>query len=88
MFAARQNIPCVKKVDFVAFIATVVNCTAQVSKKSKKLDVVVVAAEKFLGLKDFTLQEVLAREDPTSQIPLEGSDPLYIYIYMYIFFFF
>ena len=26
----------VKKVDFVPFIATVLNCTAQVSKKSKK----------------------------------------------------
>ena len=52
----------------------VINCTAQVSKKSKKLDIIVAVAEKFLGLKNFTskdLQVVLAPEDPPSQVPLE-----------------
>ena len=94
MFAARQKIThesqivftiCVKKVDFVAFIATVINCTAQVSKKSKKLDIIVAAAEKSLGFKDLTskdLQGLLAPEDPTSQVPLEvppRSDLFYLF---------
>lgn len=40
------------KVDFVAFIATVINCTAQMSMKSNNLDIIISAAEKFLGLQD------------------------------------
>lgn len=55
-----------KKVDFVSFIATVINCTVQVSKKSQKLDIV-AAAETFLGLNDFT------SENPPFQVPI---DPL------------
>jgi hypothetical protein len=51
-----KDILCDKKVDFVAFIATVINCTAQVSKRSKKLDIIV--AEKLLGLKDFTSEDL------------------------------
>ena len=46
----------VKKVDFVAFITTVINCTAQVSKNSKKQDTIISAAEKFLGLQDFNAE--------------------------------
>jgi hypothetical protein len=38
----------VKKVDFVAFIAMVINCTAQVSKNLENIS----AAEKSLGLLD------------------------------------
>jgi hypothetical protein len=45
----------VKKVDFVAFIATVINCTAQVSERSKLLEMI-SAAETFLGLQDFTAE--------------------------------
>lgn len=44
----------VKKVDFVAFIATVINCTAQVATKSKKLDIIVAAVGKYLRLQEFT----------------------------------
>lgn len=32
---------CVKKVDFVAFIAHVINCTAQTNKNEKKLAIIV-----------------------------------------------
>ena len=42
----------VKKVNSVAFIAIVNNCAAQVSKKSKKLDII-SAAENVLELQDF-----------------------------------
>ena len=41
----------VKKVDFVTFIATVINYTAHVSKKSKKLDLIIYAQEKFWASK-------------------------------------
>lgn len=40
----------VKKVDFVAFIAMVVNCTAKVERKSRKIDIIVYAAERTEGL--------------------------------------
>lgn len=67
----------VKKVDFVAFIATVINCTAQVSKKSKKMDIIISAANMFLGLQDFTaeaLQGLLSLGNvPPSQ---EASEPV------------
>jgi hypothetical protein len=62
-----KDTQCIKNMDFVAFIATVINCTAQVSKKSKKLDVIVAATERFLALMDFTS----APEDQPSQVPLE-----------------
>ena len=40
--------------NFVDCIAMVINYTAQVSKKSQKLEIIVAAAVKFLGLKEFT----------------------------------
>ena len=48
----------VKKVDFVLFISMVVNCTAQLENNSKKIGVIVNAAERFLGLHDFTAKAV------------------------------
>ncbi|KAK6328805.1 hypothetical protein J4Q44_G00007830 [Coregonus suidteri] len=79
---------CVKKVDFVVIFATVINCTAQFSKKSKKLDIIVAAAEKFLGLKDFTsedLQGVLSPEDPPSQVQI-CKKFFYLFVYWYFIF--
>lgn len=35
-------------------MAMVVNCTAAIERKSQRIDVVVAAAEKYLGLRDFT----------------------------------
>lgn len=68
----------VKKVDFVAFIASVINCTAQLSKKPKQLDIIIAAAERFLGLQDIpaeALQGLLSPENvPPSQDP---SEPVY-----------
>lgn len=40
----------VKKVDFVVFIAQVINCTSQTNKKSNKLYIIVNAAKMFLDL--------------------------------------
>lgn len=51
------NTLIVKKVDFVVFIAQVINYTAQTNKKSKKLDRFIVASERFLSLQE--LIEVL-----------------------------
>lgn len=41
-----------KKVDFIVFIAMVVNGTVHIEKKSRKVDIIVSAVELFLGLKD------------------------------------
>ena len=72
--ASQLAVLFVKKVDTIAFIATVINYTAQVSKKLKKLDIIVAAAYKYLGLQEFTaedLQRVLAMEDvPPYQAPV------------------
>ena len=48
----------VKKVDFVAFIAMVINGTAKVGIRSRNVDIIVDAAERFLGLKDFLVEEL------------------------------
>lgn len=39
-----------KEVYFVAFIATAINCTAQVKRKSQKLDIIVAVAGTYLGI--------------------------------------
>lgn len=44
------DILLVERVDFVAFIAMVMNFTAQTTKKSEKIGIIVSAAERFLGL--------------------------------------
>jgi hypothetical protein len=46
---------CFSKVGFIAFIAMVINCTALMQRKSHKIDVVVAAAEKYFGVRDFNL---------------------------------
>ena len=45
---------CFSKVGFSAFIAMVVNCTAEMDQKSQKIVVVVAAANKYLRLRGFT----------------------------------
>lgn len=62
-----------KKVDVDAFIVQVINCTAQTNKKSKKLDIIVSAAERYLGLQELTaeaLQGILS-EDVSPCLPPE-----------------
>jgi hypothetical protein len=50
---ARSEL-CFSKVGFLAFIAMVINCTAEMECKSQEIDFVVAAAEKYLGLGDLT----------------------------------
>lgn len=48
----------------------VINCTALMERKSQKIYVVVAAAEKYFGVRDFSaeeLQEVLREGVPSSQ---------------------
>ena len=40
------------KVEFLALIALVINCTAEMERKSQKIPVVVAAAEKYVGVQD------------------------------------
>lgn len=63
----------------MAHIATVINCTVRVARKSKKLGIIVAAAGNYLGFQEFTAEELqgfLATEDvPPSQAsePVKGS---------------
>ena len=60
----------VSKIGFLAFIAMVINCTAGMDQKSQKIEVVVAAAEKYLGVRDLTaeeLQDVLSGDVPSFQ---------------------
>lgn len=47
----------VKKVDILSFIAMALNCTAGVAKISRKININLSAAERFLGMKDETGEE-------------------------------
>lgn len=56
----------------MAFLAHVINCPAQMNKKSKELAIIVSAAERLLGLQDFTaetLQGILSKDALPSQAP-------------------
>jgi hypothetical protein len=58
-------------VDFVAFIAMVINGTAKVERRSRKIDIMVNAAERLQGLKDFSAEElhgILSQAVPPSQV--------------------
>lgn len=64
----------VKKLDFLVVMAMVVNGTAKMEKRSRRMDVIVDATEHFRGLKDFSakdLHEVLARAVP----PIQALEP-------------
>lgn len=40
------------KIGFLAFIAMVINCTAGMDQKSRKIEVAVASAELYLGVRD------------------------------------
>lgn len=50
------NNMCFSKVGFLAFIATIVNCTAEMDWNSQKIKI--EAAEKYLGLRRFTFSHI------------------------------
>lgn len=55
---------------YLVFIEMVVNCAAQVGCRSKKIDIVNEAAERFLEIQDLyaeDLQKMLAEEELRSQ---------------------
>ena len=50
---------CFSKISFLAFIAMVIKCTAGMERKSQRIEVVVAAAEvQYLGVQDFTSEEL------------------------------
>ena len=61
-----------QKVDILSFIAKVINCTAGVAKNSRKINISLSAAERFLGMKDETGEELHGilngAEVPSSQV--------------------
>ena len=63
----------------MAFIAMVINGTAMVERKSRKIDIIVDAAERFLGLKHFSAEDgVLSQAVPPSQAlePVKGDSEI------------
>jgi hypothetical protein len=59
------------QIGFLAFIAMVINFTAGTERKSQKMEVVVAAAERYLGVRDLTseeLQGVLSGGVPSFQV--------------------
>lgn len=50
----KEDTMVVSKVNFLLFIAEVINCTAQTEKKTTKIQIIVRAAERFLGVKDIS----------------------------------
>ena len=64
----------VKKVDFVAFIAMVINGTAMVERRSRKIEIIVDAAERFLGLKHFSVKESHGTLNSTHKTPVSTSE--------------
>lgn len=58
------------KVNFLLFLAEVINCTAQTEKMTIKIQIIVRAAERFLGVKDISwvmIRDGLVTETQTSQ---------------------
>ena len=47
-----------RKIGFLAFIAMVIHCTAGMECKLQKIEVVVAAAERYLGVRDLTSEEL------------------------------
>lgn len=62
------------KVGFLAFISIVINCMPQMERKSQKIDLEVVAVEMFLGVRDFSTEEL--EGDLREGVPSSQSDSL------------
>lgn len=54
----REDVLGVSKKNFVLFMAEVINCTAQTEKRTEKIQIIVKAAERFLGVKGLTWEKV------------------------------
>lgn len=63
-----------KKVDFGAFIAMVRNRTAGVDKNSRKINVIVSAAERFLRMKDVMGEELHGGLTAAASSQVTGSE--------------
>ena len=66
----------VGKNEFVLFMVEVINCSAQASRKTEKIKIIVRAAEKYLGLEGISweaVEDMLAREASNSQTWVGGS---------------
>ncbi len=72
----KEDTLIVSKNDFVLFMVDVINCSAQATRKTEKIKIIVRAAEKFLGLEGLrweTVEEKLAGEISKSQTWVGGS---------------
>lgn len=58
---SKESEMIVNKVSFVAFIAEVVNCSAQTESRTERIKIVIRAAEKYLELEDVTVDIINER---------------------------
>lgn len=64
------------KVSVIAFVAEVVNCSAQTEGRSERIKIIIRAAEKYLELKNITvdmIKERLLTQATNSQTSCGGS---------------
>lgn len=64
------------KNEFVSFMVEVINCSAQTERKTGKIEIIVKAAEKYLGIKGLSfevVEEILIAGISNSQSWVGGS---------------
>lgn len=72
----KEDTLIVGKKDFVLFMVEVINCSAQTTKKTEKIKIILKSAEKYLGLKGMrweAVEEMLNGGPLSSQSWADGS---------------
>lgn len=52
------NLLVVNKINFVAFIAEVINCSAQTDKRTEKLKIIISAPARHLGITEVSVEQI------------------------------
>lgn len=52
------NMLVVNKINSVAFIAEVINCSAQTAKRTEKLKIIISAASRHLGITEISVEQI------------------------------
>ena len=47
-----------ENVKFVAFLAEVINCSAQTSSKTERIKIIIRAAQKYIGMGEITIESI------------------------------
>lgn len=55
---AKTTYIAVDKVKFVAFLAEIINCSAQTSSKTERIKIIIKAAQKYIGMGEITIESI------------------------------